>query len=121
MTLMRHSDFRRNRSFFYNPASEVRAILFLIFGAGLRQRTRLGRPRMTTAKSSHQDEGVVEARGLTAPQIFDAAAANAREELRRSDRKPAFSGIAGRLTIGLTALGVATVRSMVPNEARHHR
>jgi len=45
MTLMRHSDFRRNRSFFYNPASEVRAILFLIFGAGLRQRTRLGRPR----------------------------------------------------------------------------
>jgi formate/nitrite transporter FocA (FNT family) len=29
MTLMRHSDFRRNRSFFCNPASEVRAILFI--------------------------------------------------------------------------------------------
>lgn len=54
-----------------------------------------------------------ETKRLTAPQIFEAATENARVELRRSVRKLAFSGVAGGLTMGLTGLGVASVRSLL--------
>lgn len=37
---------------------------------------------------------------------------NARDELRRSNQKLAFSGIAGGLTMGLTGLAVAAMRSL---------
>lgn len=57
----------------------------------------------------HSDEQVIETRRLTAPEIFDAAVSNAREELKRSTRKLAFSGVAGGLTLGLTGLGVASI------------
>jgi formate-nitrite transporter family protein len=52
-------------------------------------------------------------RRLTAPEIFDAAVENAREELKRSTRKLAFSGIAGGMTLGLTGLGVAAIRALL--------
>jgi formate/nitrite transporter FocA (FNT family) len=59
------------------------------------------------------EELVVETGRPTAPQIFSAAAQNAREELKRSSRTLAFSGVAGGMTLGLTGLGVAAVRAMV--------
>jgi formate-nitrite transporter family protein len=38
---------------------------------------------------------------------------NAREEIKRSPRTLAFSGIAGGMTLGLTALSVAAVHSLI--------
>ena len=58
-------------------------------------------------------EETPDTRRLTAPEIFEAAIENAREELRRSPRTLAFSGIAGGLTMGLTGLGVAAVRAIL--------
>src|SRR5258708_5109942 len=52
-------------------------------------------------------------RRLTAPEIFEAAVANAREEVKRSVRTLIFSGIAGGVTMGLTGLGVASVRALI--------
>lgn len=50
-------------------------------------------------------------------QIFHAAVENAREELRRSNQKLTFSGIAGGMTMGLTGLAVAAMRSLaLPGE-----
>jgi formate/nitrite transporter FocA (FNT family) len=59
------------------------------------------------------EELAVETRRLTAPEIFDAAKANAREELHRSARTLAFSGLAGGLAMGLTGLSVACLRSIL--------
>ncbi len=50
---------------------------------------------------------------MTAHEIFDAALENGRDEVRRSPRTLAFSGLAGGLTMGLTGLGVATVRALI--------
>ena len=66
-------------------------------------------PRSTT-------DALPESRRLTAPEIFDAAVDNARSELRRSMRKLAFSGLAGGITMGLTGLGVASLRSLLGSE-----
>ena len=55
----------------------------------------------------------VDTRRLTAPEIFHAAQENAREELKRSSRTLAFSGVLGGLTMGLTGLGVAAVRAIL--------
>jgi formate/nitrite transporter FocA (FNT family) len=66
------------------------------------------------ARMSNQEESV-DSRRLTAPQIFDAAVANAREEVKRSVRMLAFSGIAGGMTMGLTGLSVAAVRALIGN------
>jgi formate-nitrite transporter family protein len=65
----------------------------------------------TTA--NHNEEMSVETRRLTAPEIFDAAVESAREELKRSSRTLAFSGLAGGLTMGLTGLSVAAVRAIL--------
>jgi formate-nitrite transporter family protein len=59
------------------------------------------------------EETATETRRFTAPEIFEAAVENARGELRRSVRKLAFSGLAGGITMGLTALGVASVRALL--------
>lgn len=56
---------------------------------------------------------IEESRRLTAGEIFDAAAENARGELRRSTRALALSGLAGGLTMGLSGMAVAIVRSML--------
>jgi formate-nitrite transporter family protein len=66
-----------------------------------------------------QDE-TPDTRRLTAPEIFDAAIENAREELRRSTRTLAFSGLAGGLTMGLTGLGVASVRALLGSGSWQH-
>jgi formate-nitrite transporter family protein len=63
-------------------------------------------------KNSHSDDATPETRRLTAAEIFQAAIENARDELRRSNQKLAFSGVAGGLTMGLTALSVASIRAM---------
>lgn len=47
----------------------------------------------------------------SAHQILEQAASNAREELGRSPKALAFSGVAGGLTMGLTGLAVAIARS----------
>jgi|SRR5581483_8173141 formate/nitrite transporter FocA (FNT family) len=60
-----------------------------------------------------RDEAVPETRRLTANEIFRAAVENAREEIRRSPRTLAFSGVAGGITLGLTGLSVAAVRATV--------
>lgn len=59
------------------------------------------------------NEEVPESRRLTAPEIFNAAVENARSEVKRSPRTLAFSGVAGGMTLGLTALSVAAVRALL--------
>jgi formate-nitrite transporter family protein len=61
------------------------------------------------------EEPPAETKRLTAPQIFEAATENARAELNRSWRSLAFSGLAGGITLGLTAIGVASVRALLGN------
>jgi len=63
--------------------------------------------------SKSVDSATAETRRLTAPEIFEAAVENARGELRRSARKLAFSGVAGGITMGLTGIGVASMRALV--------
>jgi formate/nitrite transporter FocA (FNT family) len=60
----------------------------------------------------HPEENV-ETHRLTAPEIFHAAVASARTELKRSSRTLFFSGLAGGLTLGLTGLSVAAVRTLL--------
>ena len=76
-----------------------------------------GENRLKYTKTVQQEENHPDTRRLTAAQIFDAAVDNAREELRRSNQKLAFSGIAGGLTMGLTGLAVAAMRSLTPDSA----
>jgi formate/nitrite transporter FocA (FNT family) len=59
------------------------------------------------------EEISIDTKRPTAPQIFDAAKKNAREELQRSVRTLAFSGLAGGLAMGLTGLSVASMRSIL--------
>jgi formate/nitrite transporter FocA (FNT family) len=47
----------------------------------------------------------------TAHEIFDRATANGRDELRRSSRALAISGLAGGITMGLTGMAVAIARA----------
>jgi len=60
-----------------------------------------------------RDEAIPETRRITASEIFRAAVENAREEVRRSPRTLAFSGVAGGITLGLTGLSVAAVRALI--------
>jgi hypothetical protein len=53
--------------------------------------------------TTHHDETTPDTKRFTADEIFRAAVENARGELRRSVNKLAFSGIAGGLTMGLSA------------------
>lgn len=58
-------------------------------------------------------ETVVDTSRRSAPQILDSVSKTARDELARSSRALAFSGLAGGLTMGLTGLGVAAVQAMI--------
>jgi formate-nitrite transporter family protein len=64
-----------------------------------------------------EDGNTTESRRLTAPEIFNAATQNARDELQRSPRKLAFSGVAGGITLGLTGLSVASIRALLGNDS----
>jgi formate/nitrite transporter FocA (FNT family) len=56
----------------------------------------------------------IETSRLTAHEIYEQASENARDELSRSTRALAFSGVAGGITMGLTALAVGTARAFLP-------
>lgn len=60
-----------------------------------------------------QGDPINETRRFTADEILGAALDNARGELRRSLNKLFISGIAGGITMGLSGLGVASVRAFV--------
>ena len=62
---------------------------------------------------TNHEEGNTETKRYTAPEIFEAAKENAREELRRSAIRLAISGFAGGITMGLTGLGVASLRALL--------
>ncbi len=49
-----------------------------------------------------------------AHEIFEQVAASGRDELARSTRALAVSGLAGGFTMGLTGMAVATVRALLP-------
>jgi len=51
----------------------------------------------------------------TAHEIFERVEDNGHEELRRSARALAFSGLAGGLTMGLTGLSVAAALATLPD------
>jgi formate/nitrite transporter FocA (FNT family) len=63
--------------------------------------------------ATHSEAPVVETRRFTADEILQGTLENARNELRRSLVKLGFSGIAGGITMGLTALGVSSIRAFV--------
>lgn len=50
---------------------------------------------------------------LTAAEIFESAARNGRDELERSTRALAISGLAGGLVMGLTGLATAVVQTLL--------
>lgn len=79
--------------------------------------TTLPTTNSTSPKANASATALPETRRLTANEIFEAAIKNARSELRRSGRKLAFSGVAGGITMGLTGLAVASVRSLIGNGA----
>ena len=60
-----------------------------------------------------QTEQTPETRRLTASEIFEAAADSARSELKRPWRALAISGLAGGMTMGLTAVAVSSVRAIL--------
>jgi formate/nitrite transporter FocA (FNT family) len=68
---------------------------------------------MPKSAVKHDEELGAETRRLTAREIFHNVAEDAREELKRSPKKLAFSGLAGGLTLGLTGLTVAAVRALI--------
>jgi formate-nitrite transporter family protein len=70
-------------------------------------------PSSAQKETENKPDAGPETRRLTAPEIFRAAIENARGELRRSTRKLAFSGLAGGITMGLTPLGVASLRALL--------
>ena len=63
--------------------------------------------------ATQSEAPVVETRRFTADEILQGTLDNARNELRRSLVKLGFSGIAGGITMGLTALGVSSIRAFV--------
>jgi formate/nitrite transporter FocA (FNT family) len=60
-----------------------------------------------------KQDTAIDTQRLTAHEIFDAAKNNARSELRRSWRSLAVSGFAAGITLGLTGIGVASVRALL--------
>jgi len=63
-------------------------------------------------RMAEQEESAV-VRRPTAHEIFDAVVENAREEVHRSASTLMFSGVAGGITLGLTGLAVACLRSIL--------
>lgn len=63
--------------------------------------------------ATHSEAPTLETRRFTADEILEGTLDNARRELNRSIRKLAFSGIAGGITMGLTALGVSAMHAFL--------
>src|SRR5436305_5302079 len=58
-------------------------------------------------EQQHESETPHGASHLSAHQVFEGVAKNARRELERPTKGLAFSGLAGGMSMGLTGLGVA--------------
>jgi len=65
------------------------------------------------ASHNQNEEMTLDTKRLTAGEIFQAAVESARGEVHRSIPMLAFSGVAGGITMGLTALGVASIRGFL--------
>src|SRR5579872_3624071 len=59
------------------------------------------------------EQATPETRRLTANEIFEAAVENARSEIKRPILGLVFSGLAGGITLGLTAIGVASIQAVL--------
>jgi formate-nitrite transporter family protein len=59
------------------------------------------------------EQAVPETRRLTASEIFEAAVESARAEIKRPLLGLIFSGLAGGITLGLTAIAVASVLALL--------
>lgn len=68
-----------------------------------------------THQSEDAPQVALDTSRLTAHEIFEGAVENGRRELERPVRALAFSGLAGGVTMGLTGLAVAVVRSALPD------
>jgi formate-nitrite transporter family protein len=64
-----------------------------------------------TEEQQHEPETPHGASHLSAHQVFEGVAKNARRELGRPTKGLAFSGLAGGMSMGLTGLGVAIMRA----------
>jgi formate/nitrite transporter FocA (FNT family) len=63
--------------------------------------------------ATHTEAPVLETRRFTADEILQGTLDNARNELNRSTTKLLFSGVAGGITMGLTALGVSAMQAFL--------
>ena len=72
-------------------------------------------PNQNPTRVPHTEQAAPETRRLTANEIFDAATENARSELKRPLLGLLFSGLAGGTTLGLTGIGVASIRAALGN------
>src|SRR3954468_24246196 len=63
--------------------------------------------------ASHSEAPSLETRRFTADEILQGTIENARNELSRSVTKLGFSGVAGGITMGLTALGVSAMHAFL--------
>src|ERR1051326_4246875 len=70
-----------------------------------------GRP---ASKPGMADDVSINTARPNAHEIFEQAAENGRDELKRSTHALAISGLAGGLTMGLTGMSVAIVRALLP-------
>lgn len=64
-------------------------------------------------------QAIPETRRLTANEIFEAAVANARSEIKRPLLGLIFSGLAGGITLGLTAIAVASIQALLGTGGWH--
>lgn len=63
--------------------------------------------------ATHSEAPILETRRYTADEILQGTLDNARNELSRSITKLGFSGVAGGITMGLTALGVSAMHAFL--------
>jgi formate-nitrite transporter family protein len=62
---------------------------------------------------THSEAPALETRRFTADEILQGTIENARSELSRSLTKLGFSGVAGGITMGLTALGISAMHAFL--------
>jgi formate/nitrite transporter FocA (FNT family) len=63
--------------------------------------------------ATHSEAPTIETRRFTADEILQGTLENARSELKRTIPKLGFSGVAGGITMGLTALGVSAIHAFL--------
>jgi formate/nitrite transporter FocA (FNT family) len=73
--------------------------------------------KSTSSEEQHDSETPHGASHLSAHQVFEGVAKNARRELGRPSKALAFSGLAGGMSMGLTGLGVAVMRATLGTDA----